>query len=349
MPITNNDHEQLHRSVGLCALVGGALGLAGLWLPTPLWVALCVLLWPIAVSPPRSFGSLALAIAYACAAGAGVQLGGVFVWIALPSFGLAVSRDQRSMEKTARRFAGGAIGAGLAWFIHHGLTAGEVLAGWPVGFEALTLGAVAGMPIGLSTMSDQLELTDGTTPPPLPGPPAAAVGEVGKLLLRARSAHRETCTVIGEAAPAARAAADQLADRIERFGQTLGLIEVDAVSLPLETLSLQLEGLDQKILITGDLQARGEYAEARRAVAAELECCVAIGHARDRAVARLTRQVTLLEQLRLQAVRHRSVDAARLSAELGQFAEELARAGADLDLESEVLGEGEYLKKLLEV
>ena len=48
-------------------------------------------------------------------------------------------------------------------------------------------------------------------------------------------------------------------------------------------------------------------------------------------MARLTHQVATLERLRLAAVRHRSVDAARLGAELQPVVEELSEAGGDFD------------------
>jgi hypothetical protein len=64
-----------------------------------------------------------------------------------------------------------------------------------------------------------------------------------------------------------------------------------------------------------------------------------IARGRERAVARLSHQVATLERLRLAAVRHRSVDAARLGIELQPAVDELHQAGGELDIESEALSE----------
>jgi hypothetical protein len=53
--------------------------------------------------------------------------------------------------------------------------------------------------------------------------------------------------------------------------------------------------------------------------------------------------VATLERLRLAALRHRSVDASRLGAELQPVVDELADAGGDLDLASEALDEAQPL------
>jgi len=90
-----------------------------------------------------------------------------------------------------------------------------------------------------------------------------------------------------------------------------------------------------------DPQTRTDFERAREAVTAQLAYLDEIARGRERAVARLTHQVATLERLRLAAVRHRSVDAARLGAELQPVVEEIADAGGDLDLASEALSEAQ--------
>ena len=89
-----------------------------------------------------------------------------------------------------------------------------------------------------------------------------------------------------------------------------------------------------------DPLARAELARAREALAAQ----VAYAARRSPAAASArwrgsTHQVATLERLRLAALRHRSVDAGRLGAELQPVVEELSQAGGDFDIASEALTE----------
>jgi hypothetical protein len=88
---------------------------------------------------------------------------------------------------------------------------------------------------------------------------------------------------------------------------------------------------------THDPVARGEFEKARDALVAQVDYVNEIARGRERAIARLTHQVATLERLRLAAVRHRSVDAARLGAELQPVVDELAEAGGEMDLAAEAL------------
>jgi hypothetical protein len=104
-------------------------------------------------------------------------------------------------------------------------------------------------------------------------------------------------------------------------------------------LQQRLAELDLRLAACSDAVAQAEFARAREALAAQVDSLAEIARGRERAVARLTHQVAMLERLRLAALRHRSVDAARMGAELQPVVEELSQAGTDLDIASEALSE----------
>jgi hypothetical protein len=164
-------------------------------------------------------------------------------------------------------------------------------------------------------------------------------GELGELMGRAREAYREAVAALGDGAPEARAAAEDLMKKMAGFGQRWQQVEAEAGRTKPEEVRARLEKIEQKLLAAPDPVVRVELERAREALAAQLSYLDEIARGRDRAYARLTHQVATLERLRLAAVRHRSVDAARLGAELAPVVEELSQAGGDLDLASEALSE----------
>jgi hypothetical protein len=166
-----------------------------------------------------------------------------------------------------------------------------------------------------------------------------ATGEIGELLGRAQGAYREAVEAVGEEAPQVLSAANDLVMRMARFGRKWREVEREAQRSQPDLVLARLEQLDRKVLETSDPVARGEFERAREAVKAQVSYLAEIARGRERAVARLSHQVATLERLRLAAVRHRSVDAARLGAELQPVVEELQQAGGELDIEAEALSE----------
>jgi hypothetical protein len=164
-------------------------------------------------------------------------------------------------------------------------------------------------------------------------------GELGQLLLRAAETYRDTVEALGSEAPQARRAADDLVQRMARFGKRWREVEADAArSVPADVAG-RLAILERRLAVTTDAVARAEFERARDAMTAQLAYLDEIARGRERAVAKLTHQVATLERLRLAAVRHRSVDAARLGAELQPVVDELTEAGGDLDTAAEALSE----------
>src|SRR5947209_19655149 len=76
MPVTLKNHDELHESVVRATLAGGAAALATLFLPVQLGPAAMALALGLAIVPPETWSSAALALLWACAAGGATHLGG---------------------------------------------------------------------------------------------------------------------------------------------------------------------------------------------------------------------------------------------------------------------------------
>jgi hypothetical protein len=124
-----------------------------------------------------------------------------------------------------------------------------------------------------------------------------------------------------------------------RFGRRWREVDAEASRSQPDELRERLLLIAARVDSTTDAQTRADFERAREAIIAQLASLEEISRGRERAVARLTHQVATLERLRLAAVRHRSVDATRLGAELQPVVEEISEAGGDLDLASEALSE----------
>lgn len=346
MAIVINDHEGLHASVARSVLAGGAAALVGLFLPAGSGAAAMALALGLAVAVPRSWPSAAWAVLWACAAGAAAGLGGP---VGMAGAALAVGASlARGVDGRAKRLlaAGvGALGAAAAGLIARAVDVSGVLAALPQGLEALAAGAAGGLTVGVASIGRHVEreapAIGSALDAELAGLPAE--GELGELLERALAAHREAVAALGAGAPEARVAADELMAKMARFGRKWREIEADAArSLP-EDVHARLALVERRIEATTDTFARAEFERAREALRAQLAYLDEIARGRERAVARLTHQVAMLERLRLAAVRHRSADAARLGAELQPMVDELSEAGGDLDLATEALSEATQL------
>jgi hypothetical protein len=106
-------------------------------------------------------------------------------------------------------------------------------------------------------------------------------------------------------------------------------------------LASRLEDLDARLTRTEDAVARGQYEEARAAVAAQLRYVREIAAARERVLARMHHYVAALERLRWAVVHHRSADASRVTAEVQPLLGELEALGRDIDLNAEAISEVE--------
>lgn len=338
MGVILKDHEQLHDAVGRAVLAGGAAAVAGLFLPGYLAAGLTALALGVAVAVPKGVASGAWAVLLACAAGAATRLPGAWGMAAgALALGGSLARGVEGSGKKLLTAGVGAVGAAAAGLIARAFSTTAALAFLPSGIESLVVGAVGGFVVGVSSIGRNVARLAASPDDELTQ--VAGQGELGQLLLRAASTYRETIEAIGENAPQARAAADDLVRRMARFGKKWLTIESEAARSVPADVAERLEEINRRIALTEDPVARTEFERAREALKAQLAYLTEIAQGRERAVAKLTHQVATLERLRLAAVRHRSADAARLGAELQPVVEELSEAGSDLDVAAEALTE----------
>ena len=311
--------------------------MAATFLPASLAWALAALAVTVAVAPPRSWRGAAESLLWALAAGGGGHLGGLLgLLLGAGAVGASLGRG----VKGARRLVAGGVGtvgALAAVMVWRAFDRSEALAFLPSGLEALFAGAAGGLMVGVSSLGRHLEVAQ-------LGPHEAlkalvAEGELGQLLQRAALAYEDAVEAMGTSAPEARAAADDLIQRMTRFGQHWRDLNREAARTNPEALQTRVVELDLRLAACTDPVAQAEFARAREALGAQVESLQEIARGRERAVARLTHQVAMLERLRLAALRHRSVDASRMGAELQPVVEELSQAGTDLDIASEALSE----------
>src|SRR5205807_8276409 len=124
-----------------------------------------------------------------------------------------------------------------------------------------------------------------------------------------------------------------------RVGKRWREIDAQAHRSDRAGLEARLKDMEQRQAGTTDEQVQAEYERARGALQRQLSYLKEIDNGRERAVARLHHQVAMLERLRLAAIRHRSVDAAKMGEELRAVVDDLTRAGQDLDSAAEALAE----------
>lgn len=307
-------------------------------MPAYLGAAVMALALGVAVSVPKSWPSAAWAVLWACFAGGAAKLGGAVGGVGgALALGGSLARGVDNSHQRLLVAGLGALGAATAAMVGKAFGMTGLLSFLPNGIEALVGGAASGLVFGVSSIGRNLQRLEAPVENELTE--LAGEGELGLLLGRAAGAYREAIEALGTDAPQARAAADDLVKRMASFGRRWREVENDVARCQPDELRGRLDSVEQKLLATGDAVVRVELERAREALAAQLSYLDEIAKGRDRAVARLTHQVAMLERLRLAAVRHRSVDAARLGAELAPVVEELSEAGGDLDTASEALTE----------
>jgi hypothetical protein len=337
MAVTVKDHEGLHHAVARTVLAAGGASVVSAFLPAPLAWAVAALAVTVAVAPPRSLRGGAESLLWALAAGGGGHLGGLFgLLLGAGAVGASLGRGVGGVQRWVASGFGalGALGAVLVW---RAFDSGAALAFLPSGLEALIAGGAGGLMVGVSSMGRHLELKQ--LPPHAELKALAAEGELGQLLARAATAYQDAIDAMGSFAPEARAAADDMVRRMTRFGQHWRDVDREAARTVPEELHGRLVDLNKRLEACTDPVAQAEFARAREALTSQVESLQEIARGRERAVARLTHQVAMLERLRLAALRHRSVDASRMGSELQPVVEELSQAGTDLDIASEALSE----------
>jgi hypothetical protein len=169
-------------------------------------------------------------------------------------------------------------------------------------------------------------------------PPPGAEDEIAKLVNQAVGSYQQAAECLDEH-PQARTAAAELVKKIARFGKKWQDIELELKKSSRAELVARQAELTQRREQSSDESVRTEYERALSALREQLHYLDEIEKGRERAVARLHHQVATLDRLRLAALRHRSVGAAKLGEELRAVVDELTQAGQDLDTAAEVLAE----------
>lgn len=229
------------------------------------------------------------------------------------------------------------IGAQL---LPESMEAQGVLIHQPLWISNAVAGGCVGLLVGASTVTRYLVLR----PEPIDAELAAllpahgATDELSSLIQQALTTYQQAVESLDEH-PSARTAAEQLVKKIGRFGKRWQDIESQAQKSDRSKLDERKKDLQARIQAASDDSVRSEYGRALLAIDEQLAYLDEIAKGRERAVARLHHQVATLERLRLAAVRHRSVGAAKLSEDLKSVVEDLSQAGQELDTASEVLAE----------
>lgn len=328
-------------------LAAGAAAVAGMFLPATLSACVMALAVTCAMVPPSDWTSLTMATVWALVAAAGAQLAGpqqgaLGVVVGAAAVGASLTRGVIGPARWAA-LACGTVGALTAGLIGKALTT-DALAAWPDGLRALAGGAVGGLVVGVSGVGRLIARAREPSRSDAALPDAGLAGladqsELGQLLSRAAVAHRDALAALGDEAPAARAAADDMVLQMTRFGRRWRDLELEAASSRPDELNARLQLVGRKLEASVDPLARLELGRAREALSAQLGYLDEIRNGRERAMARLEHQVAALERLRLAALRHRSADAGRLGAELQPMVDELSQAGGELDVAAEALSE----------
>lgn len=215
-----------------------------------------------------------------------------------------------------------------------------VLLHQPLWLSNAVAGGCVGLLIGASTVTRYLIIRQEPLDAELVAllPAKGASDELSTLIRQAMTTYQQAAESLDEH-PSARTAAEQLVKKIGRFGKRWQDIEAQAQQSDRSKLDERKNDLQARIQATSDESVRSEYSRALAAIDEQLSYLDDIAKGRERAVARLHHQVATLERLRLAAVRHRSVGAAKLSEDLQSVVDDLTQAGQDLDTASEVLKE----------
>lgn len=165
-------------------------------------------------------------------------------------------------------------------------------------------------------------------------------GEVRELCERAIALWPQVDASL-ESSPQLRNTVEESFLRLFDVGKTWQAVGGDATPTHAEPLTRRIQALDEKIAATKDPIARGQYQDAKTALAEQLRYLIEIATSRERVVARMHHYLAAMERLRFALIKHRSADASRLSGEVEPILNSLADVGKELDFTSEAIGEVE--------
>lgn len=360
-----DSHLGFHLTVLRTVAAGGLLGvLHGLLAPSTSYLAdlaglqgpwawlygasAVVLLGAAAVPPTTKRRAAVLAV---CAGLAGVSSGlgagaAAAGCTAGAPLGLALALGLYLMTGELLRWQAllsGVLGAALAYLaqkIPAALMAQDFMLELPTTAANLVGGLGMGLLVGSATIARHLKVKLEPVDKELKSllPAATADDEISKLVAQAMTSYQQAAECLEEH-PQARATAEQLVKKIARFGKKWQEIESQAQKSDRTKLDERIVELQGRKDASSDDSVRTEYERALGALREQVTSLSEIAKGRERAVARLHHQVATLDRLRLAALRHRSVGAARFGEELKSVVDELVLAGQELDTAAEVMAE----------
>ncbi len=341
MRLELNDHSDLHAGVLHGVLAGGAAGLLNLLFAAPFGLVAAAFVLAAGVLVPRKksgWASLAVLAAVAAGVVTAVPAGGWWV-AAVAGVAWTIGRPNRSVS-TYLTAGLGVLGALAARLVVGAMATRAPFIELPVGMVALCEGMAAGLLMGVAAIGRHLtEAGTALAPAPVLATSQLASGEIGQLLRRAAVAHREAVGLLGPATEPVRIAADQLMSKLQQLGAHWQKMESATAGIDRHELVVRASSLRKRAEAEADPIARADFNRASDAVEAQGASLREIARGRDRAVARLSREVALLERLRLTTLHHQSTDGARLAGELAPLADELLSAGQELTLAAESMAE----------
>lgn len=336
-------HAVVGNSSGYLAEISG---LRGSW--AWLYGATAVALLGSAALPPRGRREQAWALACAVLAGAASGYGAQQAWthegwamagtagVAL-ALSLYLARGVGVLRGLGM-LALGSLAALVAQRLPAALGAQDAFLELPRSLASLLSGLGVGFVVGGSTVVRHLQMVRTAQPDKELRallPPADAKDEIASLVLQAVSSYQQATEALEEH-PQAKVAASELVKKIARFGKKWQDIEAQTKKSERSDLEKRVAELSARRDGSTDEGVRGEYERALSALREQLTYLDEIEKGRQRAIARLHHQVATLDRLRLAAVRHRSVGAAKLGEELKTVVDELNQAGQDLDTAAEL-------------
>jgi hypothetical protein len=332
--------------------LGEVAGLRGSW--AWLYGAAAVAVLGSAAVPARTGGQRGWLAVCAVLGGIATGLGARWgwsneCWAQLGGLGLALALSLHLLQGLGRFSAALMVLAGTAATLGAerlpaALGAQDAFLELPQTLGAMLSGIGMGFIVGSATIVRHLNWVQ--TDPiakelrgllPQEGTPGAK-DEIPLLVTQAVTSYQQAAECLEEHLQA-RTAAAELVKKIARFGKKWQDIELQTKKSDRAQLEQRLTELTQRHAQSSDESVRTEYERALAALREQRIYLDEIEKGRQRAIARLHHQVATLERLRLAALRHRSVGAAKLGEELRGVVEELNQAGQELDTAAEVLAE----------
>ena len=348
------DHGALQYAVLRTTFVGAAAGLVEFYHHAPLVDAAVLFGLGCAVVVPKSLRSASVAAALACAAAGAwfvstplTVLGWTAGGAAAALTGMLFAREAKGGARRLLSTVAGALAfcGGLFVFSRSGVELAETL---PWALPYLAAGAAGGFVAGFGALGREVTLQAAlpagdaalqrnALPPPAPA--STETGELGELLVRARSASDDVERALGRDVPGAVAASQDLLKKVSAFAWRWRDIERQLARTDRAELIARMDRVGERSRAAADDVVRAEYQRAERALKQQLDDLDSIRGCQDRALARLHHHVAVLERLRLAALHRHSAESGKSAEALLPLVEELSAASLDLDGAAEVLAE----------